>query len=93
MGIDSCSGHPAGPTYFSPRPAMGGSPDVKCNGIAVVRINDAWGLHTNILSVHEGLGIGGSATVFCNGLALMRINDMIDCGSTCAAGSPDAFSG
>jgi uncharacterized Zn-binding protein involved in type VI secretion len=93
MGIDLCSGHPAGPTYFTPRPAIGGSPDVLCEGIPVVRMGDLWAPHTNIISVHPGSGVGGSQTVFVNGAPLMRTMDPIDCGSVALMGSSTVFAG
>ena len=93
MGIDMCSGHPTGPTYFTPRPAIAGSPNVFVEGLPVVRITDPWAPHTNIISVHPGSGIGGSQTVFCNGLPVMRISDPIDCGSVAAMGSSTVFCG
>lgn len=93
MGLDVCSGHPAGPTFFPPRPAIVGSPDVFVNGLPAVRMGDLWCPHTNILSVHPGTGIGGSATVFCNGMPLMRSLDPIDCGSVALTGSTDVFAG
>jgi len=94
LGIDICSGHPAGPTYFPPRPALTGSPDVFVEGIPMVRASiDTWSPHTNIISVHPGMGAGGSPTVFCNGVPVMRIGDPIDCGSVCAMGSSTVFAG
>jgi uncharacterized Zn-binding protein involved in type VI secretion len=93
MGIDLCSGHPAGPTYFPPRPALTGSPDVFVDGIPVVRATDLWAPHTNILSVHPGTGVGGSQTVFVNGLPVMRMTDPIDCGSVALMGSSTVFCG
>jgi uncharacterized Zn-binding protein involved in type VI secretion len=94
LGIDMCSGHPAGPTYFTPRPTLTGSPDVFVEGIPVVRASiDVWAPHTNIITVHPGMGAGGSPTVFCNGMPVMRIGDPIDCGSVAAMGSSTVFCG
>jgi len=93
MGIDMCSGHPAGPTYFPPRPAVMGSPDVFVDGLPLVRVGDPWAMHTNIISVHPGAGIVGSQTVFCNGLPVMRSTDPINCGSIAVMGSPTTFCG
>ncbi len=94
MGTDICSGHPAGPTYFPPRPAITGSPDVFVEGLPVVRMGlDTWAPHTNIISVHPGTGVGGSPTVFCNGAPVMRVGDPIDCGSVAALGSSTVFCG
>lgn len=93
MGIDVCSGHPAGPTYFPPRPAITGSPDVFIDGLPAVRMTDQWAPHTNILSVHSGVSIGGSFTVFCNGLPLVRVGDQIDCSSVALTGSVTVFAG
>ena len=94
LGVDMCSGHPAGPTYFPPRPAIMGSPDVFADGIQVVRAGmDLWAMHTNMISVHPGTGIMGSTTVFVNGAPMMRLTDPLDCGSTAAMGSPTVFCG
>jgi hypothetical protein len=93
MGIDMCSGHPAGPTYFPPRPAIQGSTDVFVDGLPVVRVGDVWAMHTDIISVHSGHGVLGSFTVFCNGRPVMRISDPLDCGSVCAMGSSTVFCG
>lgn len=93
MGVDICSGHPAGPTYFAPRPAIVGSPDVFVDGLPLVRVGDLWAMHTNLITVHPGTGIVGSMTVFCNGRPVMRIGDPIDCGSVAAMGSTTTFCG
>lgn len=93
MGIDICSGHPAGPTYFPPRPAITGSTTVFVEGLPAVRIGDLWDPHTNNISTHPSPGAGGSLTVFVEGQPLMRIGDPIACGSVCAMGSTTVFSG
>lgn len=93
LGIDLCTGHPAGPTYFQPRPPMSASTDVFVDGIPAVRMGDLWNPHTNIISVHTGVGVGGSSTVFCNGLPIMRVTDPIDCGSVAMLGSTTTFAG
>lgn len=94
MGVDVCSGHPAGPTFFPPRPTLTGSADVYVDGIPVVRMGiDVWAPHTNIINVHPGTGVGGSPTVFCNGAPVMRIGDPIDCGSVAMMGSGTVFCG
>jgi len=91
LGIDMCSGHPAGPTYFPPRPAITASPTVFVDGIPAVRVTDQWAPHTNILNVHSGVSVGGSFTVFCDGLPLVRVTDAIDCGSIVLTGSVTVF--
>lgn len=94
MGVDICSGHPAGPTFFTPRPALTGSTDVFVEGLPVVRAGvDMWAPHTNIISVHSGAGVGGSPTVLCNGVPVMRLGDPINCGSVAAMGSSTVFCG
>lgn len=94
MGIDFCSGHPAGPTYFTPRPTIAGSPTVFVEGIPMVRASiDMWAPHTNLISTHPGMGVGGSPTVFCEGAPVMRVGDPIDCGSVAAMGSSTVFVG
>lgn len=93
LGIDLCSGHPAGPTYFAPRPAITGSLDVFVDGLPVARLGDLWAMHTNLIDTHPGIGVGGSFTVFCNGMPVMRLSDPIDCGSVAAMGSFTTFCG
>lgn len=93
MGIDMCSGHPEGATYYPPRPAITGSPDVFVEGLPAVRFGDQWAPHTNLFKVHGGVGIGGSFTVFCNGVPLVRQTDLIDCTSLVLTGSTTVFAG
>lgn len=93
LGIDMCSGHPAGPTYYTPRPTLTGAATVFVEGIPAVRINDVWGPHTNLIDVHPSPGAGGSPTVFIEGQPVMRIGDPIACGSICAMGSSTVFVG
>lgn len=93
LGVDICSGHPGTPGYFPPRPAVTGSLTVFCDGLPVVRLNDMWAPHTNIVSVHPGAGLTGSATVFCEGQPVMRMGDPINCGSVVALGSLTTFCG
>jgi len=93
MGVDICSGHPGGPTYFPPRPAITGSATVFVEGLPVVRMSDMWAPHTNIISVHPSPGAGGSPTVFVEGVPAMRIGDPIACGSVCALGASTVFFG
>lgn len=91
LGIDLCSGHPEGPTFFPPRPPLSASTDVYVDGIPVVRMGDLWNPHTNLLDVHIGVSSGGSPTVFVNGLPVMRMTDPIDCGSVAMMGSTTTF--
>lgn len=93
MGVDMCSGHPAGPTYFTPRPTITGASTVFVEGIPAVRMIDMWAPHTNLINVHPSPGAGGSPTVFVEGMPLMRIGDPIACGSVCAMGSSTVFAG
>jgi uncharacterized Zn-binding protein involved in type VI secretion len=94
LGIDICSGHPTGPTYFPPRPAVTGSLTVFVEGVPLVRASiDTWAPHTDTISVHPGMGVGGSQTVFCEGMPVMRLGDPIDCGSVVAMGSSTVFIG
>lgn len=93
LGIDICSGHPAGPTYYPPRPAITGSGTVYAEGLPVVRIGDVWAPHTNLIETHSSPGAGGSQTVFVEGQPVMRIGDPIACGSVCALGAATVFIG
>lgn len=85
---DICSGHQDWP----PRPNIEGSPDTFINGIASHRVGDAWAVHCNpVPQCHDGVAQAGSPDVFVNGKAKMRVGDPVNCGSTCAQGSPDVF--
>jgi len=86
-----CTGHDCYPSRHS----VQGSPNVFVNGKAVIRVTDAWEIHTCIDGdgSHDGHLAQGSSTVFVNGLAVGRIGDMIDCGSAVAQGSPNIFIG
>ena len=88
---DQCTGHGCWP----PRPSVGGSPDVFCNGIAVHRQGDGWAPHTcpSIPETHASVLANGSSSVFVNGKALGRIGDPVVCGSSVATGSADVFAG
>ncbi len=88
---DICTGHGCWP----PRANVEASPNVYCNGIPVHRQGDAWAPHTCpiIPETHAGTLASGSATVFVNGKQLARIGDPVSCGSSCATGSVDVFSG
>ncbi len=89
MGVDVCSGHDG----FNPRPAITGSMTVFVDGIPLVRSTDAWGLHTDGMTVHQGQSAIGSMTVFADGLPVMRAMDTITCGSMCAMSSLTTFAG
>jgi uncharacterized Zn-binding protein involved in type VI secretion len=82
---DLSTGHDGAP----PRPAANGSPDVFCNGIPVVRVQDLWQPHHDS---PEFVDIG-SPTVYVNGLPVSRIGDHLNCDDYVAEGSPNVFSG
>lgn len=84
--VDVCSGHGCWP----PRIAVSGSPNVKCEGQAVIRVGDSWAVHTCITS-HGGTQASDSPNVFVNGQALARVGDSISCGSSNAQGSQTVF--
>lgn len=85
---DICSGHGC----FPPRPNAQGSPNVYCNGRPVHRVTDAWAVHCCV-TCHPSVLAAGSPTVFANGLSVGRVGDPVACGSTCATGSSDTFTG
>ncbi len=87
---DSCTGH----GLFPPRPNVGASSDVFCNGIAVHRNGDGWAVHCDPSPVcHAGSLSGGSSSVFVNGKAMGRVGDSVSCGGSVAAGSSNVFAG
>ena len=84
----------AGHDGFPPRPSISASPNVTCNNIAVVRLNDSYDVHCNIVPVcHVGVLSTGSGTVTVNGLPLGRVGDSVSCGDTVAEGSPNVVCG
>lgn len=84
---DTCTGH--GP--FPPRANVAASADVIINGKGAHRVGDAWAVHCSPTSCHGGSEAAGSSNVFVNGQPLARIGDAIDCGSSCATGSPNVI--
>jgi len=93
---DKTTGH----SSYRPRAAIGGSPDVFVNNIAVNRVGDGWAPHGASPAFrgdpHPGEGnhttSAGSGTVFANGKAVARIGDPV-AGDTIGAGSPNVFAG
>lgn len=62
-----------------------GSPNWKCNGIAIARVTD-----TANCFVHGPVTITtGSPNYQCNGLAIARIGSLCSCGATITTGSPN----
>ena len=88
---DLGSGHGC---HFPPSNAAEGSPDVFMDGIAAVRVGDAYAAHGCPVCpapVHGRKLAKGSPTVFINGKAAGRIGDAIDCGGQAATGSGTVF--
>lgn len=68
VGLDQHVGHASPtPNPFHQTPYASGSPNVFCNGAAVVRIGDATGCGDP--------AVGGSGTVKINGLGVHRTGD------------------
>lgn len=86
---DPCSGHGG----FPSRPNITASTNVLINGLGAHRVGDAWAVHCDPSACHGGVEASGSGTVFVNGKPLARVGDAVDCGSTCAVGSPNVFAG
>ncbi|WP_313453326.1 PAAR domain-containing protein [Stutzerimonas nitrititolerans] len=86
---DVCSGHGS----FPSRPNISASPNVRINRKGAHRVGDAWAVHCDPTSCHGGVEATGSGTVRVNGKPLARVGDQVDCGSTCAQGSPNVFAG
>lgn len=86
---DVCSGHGS----FPSRQNIAASTDVLINGLGAHRVGDAWAVHCDPTSCHAGVEATGSGTVLVNGKPLARVGDQVDCGSTCATGSPNVIAG
>lgn len=86
---DVCSGHGS----FPSRPNTSASTNVRINGKGAHRVGDSWAVHCDPNSCHGGTEATGSGTVRVNGRALARVGDQVDCGSTCAQGSPNVRAG
>lgn len=84
-----CSGHGC----FPPRPGIATATKTFAGGIAVLRLGDAYPIHTCGDNLHAGVVVVGSAKSFAGGIALARIADALDCGSVVAQGSDKSFSG
>jgi uncharacterized Zn-binding protein involved in type VI secretion len=78
---------------FPPRASTSASPDVRVNGIGVLRQTDTYALHCTGPVCHVGTVSVGSATVRANGLPIARIADPISCGDAIAMGSPNVRAG
>lgn len=79
---------------FPPSPSIEGSDDVLINGIAAVRLNDAYAAHgCGNCPPHGRSAAQGSATVNINGKPAVRVGDTIGCGGSAQTGSPNVFVG
>lgn len=90
---DTGSGHAC---HFPPSAATGGSPDVFVNGLALMRVGDAYEPHActaGHAGPHGRKLAAGSRSVFVNGRPAGRIGDAIDCGGKAETGSGDVFIG
>ena len=79
-----------------PTTSIAGSPNVFINGIAVVRVGDAYATHSlpyPPIAPHQLVSAQGSKTVFVNGLSLSRIGDQMSCSDLVAEGSTNVFVG
>lgn len=88
---DIGSGHGC---HFPPTPSVQGSPNVFIDGIAAVRVGDAYAAHAcpSCPAPAHGRALAvGSPTVEINGRPAGRIGDAIDCGGAAAAGSGTVF--
>ena len=93
---DKTTGH----STYKPRSAIGASPDVFANNIAINRVGDGWAPHGGNPAFkgdpHPGetnhTTDAGSGTVFANNKAVARIGDPVE-GDTIAAGSSNVFAG
>jgi len=83
-----------GHSPWPPRPNDQGSNNVNVNSIPVHREGDHWTPHAAPGAIpHDSNLAKGSLTVFVNGKGIARIGDPVACGSKCASGSSNVFSG
>jgi len=83
-----------GHSGWPPRVNDQGSSNVFVNSIEAHRQDDHWAIHCKPqVGCHDSTMGAGSSTVFVNGKKLARIGDPINCGSSCADGSPNVFAG
>ncbi|HEX4453462.1 MAG TPA: PAAR domain-containing protein [Kofleriaceae bacterium] len=76
-------------------PAISGSPDVNCNSMPALRVDDT-GIHAACCGPNTWTAQAGSGTVFINGKASHRMNDATKhCGGmgTLKVGSPNVMVG
>lgn len=88
-GIDHTRGHGGyPPTTFNE-----GSPNVFCNGYAVVRFGDTIVPHCDG-PCHGGTALANNASrVYVNGKRVQLNGDGVSCGDQSAEGSPNTFAG
>lgn len=84
-----CSGHGC----FPPRPGVATAMRTFAGDIPVLRVGDAYPVHSCGDQSHPGTVSAGSLKSFVAGIALARIGDAISCGSVVAQGSEKSFSG
>lgn len=83
---DKSGGHsPSEPTSYSP--------NVKANGLNVVRVGDSWSNHPHGSSTHSPSSSGGSGKVFVNGKAIVRSGDPLSCGGSASNCSDNVIAG
>lgn len=87
---------PACPHGTPTGPGTKGSPDVKVNGLAALRVDDP-GMHLVCCNANTWKATAGSATVFINGKAAHRKDDAdLHCNTTSGkmiSGSPNVTTG
>jgi uncharacterized Zn-binding protein involved in type VI secretion len=88
MGAIRVGDNSQGHNPYPPRPADQGSPNLRINGKASVRVGDHWISHC-ASSCHDGHGAEGSPNVRVNGKPKMRTGDAIDCGDHALNCSPN----
>jgi uncharacterized Zn-binding protein involved in type VI secretion len=85
----TCTGHGG----FGSRPNDSASSDTFINNKPIHRQGDHWVTHCSGKPCHDSTLASGSSNLCVNGKAAGRVGDPIACGSVCATGSKDTFSG
>jgi uncharacterized Zn-binding protein involved in type VI secretion len=68
--------------------------NVFCNGLAEVRVGDAYMVHLCPgKGAHQGKALTGATKTFTNGKLVHTVGGAIDCGDFAQNGSPNVFSG
>lgn len=90
LNTDQSTGHDCWP----PSLPVAASINVFCNGLAEVRVGDAYMTHCcPAKGCHQGTALTGAVKTYTNKRLVHTSGGAIDCGDYASNGSPNVFSG